>query len=106
MLHNRVAIPALYKKLEFSIIGPHNKKPVVFDDTVNFISVNNKKEAEALASLLNAEMAQRFYNAFIFWDNKRPVTIQLLKSLDIGKLAEEIGVTGIQTKPRNLFCVK
>lgn len=85
----KVAIPALYKELSFSVIRPYQNNYVVFDDTVNFIAAGSKKEAQALASLLNSENAQRFYQSFIFWDSKRPITVQLLKMLDIGKLAKE-----------------
>lgn len=87
----KVAIPALYKKLEFSVIGPHQNKTIVFDDTVNFIALDNAEEAHELANLLNSNMAGRFYRSFIFWDSKRPITVQLLKSLDIDALTAESG---------------
>lgn len=87
----KVAIPALYKKLEFSVIGPHQNKPVVFDDTVNFIALDNAEEAQELVELLNSRMADHFYQSFIFWDSKRPITIQLLKLLDIDELQSEFG---------------
>ncbi len=87
----KVAIPALYKKLKFSVIGPHQNKPIVFDDTVNFISLDNAEEAHELADLLNSSTANRFYRSFIFWDSKRPITVQLLKSLDIDRLTSELG---------------
>lgn len=86
----KIAIPALYKKSEFTIVGPYEEKPVLFDDTVNFIPLDNKREAETLLHLLNSEMAQRFYKSFIFWDNKRPITVQLLKLLDIDRLTKEM----------------
>lgn len=87
----KVAIPALYKKLEFSVIGPYQDKPMVFDDTVNFIALDNAKEALELAELLNSKTANDFYRSFIFWDSKRPITVQLLKSLDIDILQSESG---------------
>ncbi|MDO8529168.1 MAG: N-6 DNA methylase [bacterium] len=87
----KVAIPALYKKLEFSVIGPHQNKPMVFDDTVNFIALDNAQEAHELADLLNSSAAGHFYHSFIFWDSKRPITVQLLKSLDIDELQLESG---------------
>ncbi len=87
----KVAIPALYKKLEFSVIGPHQNKPIVFDDTVNFIALDNAEEAQELAVLLNSSKANGFYRSFIFWDSKRPITVQLLKSLDIDTLQSESG---------------
>lgn len=87
----KVAIPALYKKLEFSVIGPHQNKPIVFDDTVNFIALDNAEEAQELVELLNSRTASHFYRSFIFWDSKRPITVQLLKSLDIDGLQSESG---------------
>jgi len=87
----KVAIPALYKKLDFSAIGPYQGKPIVFDDTVNFIALDNAEEANELANLLNSKAASGFYHSFIFWDSKRPITVQLLKSLDIDQLLKELG---------------
>lgn len=87
----KVAIPALYKKLEFSVIGPYQNKQIVFDDTVNFISLDSAEEARELADLLNSRMSNNFYHSFIFWDNKRPITVQLLKALDIDALQSKSG---------------
>ena len=86
----KIAIPALYKKCEFSLIGKFENKPIVFDDTVNFLSVENKEEAENLLGKLNSKLANDFYKAFIFFDNKRPITVQILNHLDINKLAMSI----------------
>ena len=87
----KVAIPALYKKLTFSAVGPYRGKPVVFDDTVNFITLENAEEARELADLLNSSTANVFYESLVFWDSKRPITVQLLKSLDIDGLLRESG---------------
>ena len=87
----KVAIPAMYKKLEFFAVGPHEGKPVVFDDTVNFIATDSAEESYRLAELLNSDTADIFYRSFIFWDSKRPITVQLLRSLDIDKLSAESG---------------
>ena len=86
-----MAIPALYKKLEFFVVGPHEGKAVVFDDTVNFIAMDNAEESFRLAELLNSSKANTFYRSFIFWDSKRPITVQLLRSLDIDGLLDESG---------------
>lgn len=98
----KVAIPALYKELSFSVIGPYQDKTVVFDDTVNFIAADSEQEARELANLLNSNIARDFYHSFIFWDNKRPITVQLLKTLDIDKLSKEMGVNTLhQTNKRS-----
>ncbi|MYC39440.1 MAG: SAM-dependent methyltransferase [Candidatus Dadabacteria bacterium] len=87
----KVAIPALYKQLEFFVVGPHEGKAVVFDDTVNFIAMDNAEESYRLAEQLNSNTANIFYRSFIFWDSKRPITVQLLRSLDIDRLLAESG---------------
>lgn len=86
-----MAIAALYKKLEFFVVGPYEGKTVVFDDTVNFIAMDNAEESHRLADLLNSNTANIFYRSFIFWDSKRPITVQLLRSLDIDGLLAELG---------------
>jgi len=87
----KVAIAALYKKLEFFVVGPHEGKAVVFDDTVNFFAMDSPEESHRLADLLNSDTANDFYSSFIFWDSKRPITVQLLRSLDIDRLSAESG---------------
>lgn len=82
----KVAISALYKKLEFKIVGSVGKKPIVLDDTQNFVPCSSYKEAKRIADLLNSNIAKEFYKSFIFWDEKRPITISLLKYLDVNKL--------------------
>ncbi|HTU88513.1 MAG TPA: hypothetical protein VMF69_00310, partial [Gemmataceae bacterium] len=46
-------------------------------------------QAEYLAALLNSPTAQAFYRAFVFWDTKRPITADLLRRLDLRRIAEE-----------------
>lgn len=87
----KVAIAGLYKKLTFHAIGPHDDKPVVFDDTCYFVPCRSEREAVIVASLLNSPQAREFYSAFIFWDAKRPITVDVLARLDVAKIAAEIG---------------
>jgi hypothetical protein len=86
----KVAISGFYKSLNFSVVGPLEKKPVVLDDTCYFISCRNKDEAYCLAEILNSEVAQEFFSSLIFWDSKRPITAGLLNRLDITALAQEL----------------
>lgn len=83
---HKVAISGLYKRLQFEVVGGYQGKPVVFDDTVYFLSCQSKQEAELLASLLNSDPARQFYSAFIFWDSKRPITVDVLRRLDLRKV--------------------
>lgn len=86
----KVAISGLYKQLRFTVVGPHQGKPVVLDDTCYFIACASSTEAELLATMLNSTIAQQFFHAFIFWDNKRPITATLLNQLNLLALAKEL----------------
>ncbi len=87
----KVGIAGLYKKLDFKVVGPHEGKPVVLDDTCYSVPCQTQAEAELVASLLNSEPAREFYSAFVFWDAKRPITVDLLRRLDLRRLAAELG---------------
>jgi len=88
----KVAISGFYKRLFFRAVGPHQGKPVVFDDTCYFLACRNQIEAETIQQLLNSEKARRYFAAFIFWDAKRPITIDVLRQLDLIALAGELGM--------------
>jgi tRNA1(Val) A37 N6-methylase TrmN6 len=87
----KVAISGLYKKLHFVIVGPYEGKPIVLDDTCYFIPSDSRQEAEYLAELLNSDIAKQFFEAFIFWDKKRPITAGILRRLDLMALAKALG---------------
>jgi len=88
----KVAISGMYKNLKFSVVGPYEGKPVLLDDTCYFVSCESRDEARLLASLLNSSVAQAYLRAFIFWDEKRPVTASILRNLDLVALARELGL--------------
>jgi len=88
----KVGVSGFYKKLKFRVIGPFQDKPVVLDDTCYFLACENKSEAVAIAELLNSEVAKDFFSAFLFWDTKRPITLELLRQLDLIQLARQSGV--------------
>jgi hypothetical protein len=90
--HWKVAISGFYKKLDFKVVGPYKNKPVVLDDTCYFVACRTKKEALFIAELLNSDIAKEFFSAFIFWDEKRPITVDILKRLDLLALARELGM--------------
>jgi hypothetical protein len=87
----KIAISGLYKTLTFRLYGPRNGKAVIFDDTVYFLPFEERREAETVLELLNSDPAQAFLAAMIFWDDKRPITVDLLKRLDLTKLAARLG---------------
>lgn len=86
----KVGISGLYKKLDFKVVGPYMNKPVVLDDTCYFIACISQSEAYTLAELLNSDVAREFLSAFIFWDEKRPITLSILKRLSIRALAKKL----------------
>jgi hypothetical protein len=87
----KVVISGLYKKLKFIVVGPVENKPVVLDDTCYFLSCKSEEEAVLMADLLRSKPAQQFYESFIFWDSKRPITAKILQKLNLLALAEELG---------------
>jgi hypothetical protein len=87
----KVAISGLYKQLQFRVVGPEAGKPVVFDDTCYFVACGSRAEAELVAALLSSDIAREFFAAFVFWDAKRPITVDLLRRLDLRRLADELG---------------
>lgn len=89
----KVAISGLYKRLHFTILGPHHDRPVVLDDTCYFFACTSEAEAHLLAKLLNSSTAHEFFNSFIFWDAKRPITAELLNRLDLRRLAAALDST-------------
>ncbi len=79
----KVAICALYKNLNFRLIGQIQNKPVVFDDTVYFLGFENYEEARNVLDFLYQEDSQKFLSALIFWDDKRPIKTSILNRLKL-----------------------
>ena len=88
----KIAISGLYKKINFQIIEPVNGKPVMVDDTCNFISFDTEAEAQLIFGLLTSSEVTTFLNATIFWDSKRPITTEVLNSIDLRKVAATLGL--------------
>lgn len=89
----KVAISGFYKKLKFNVIGSFENRSIVLDDTCYFLPFENEDEANKTCDLLNSKAAQEFFKSFIFWDAKRPITVDVLQKMDITKL-EKYGETG------------
>ncbi|MBK9441778.1 MAG: SAM-dependent methyltransferase [Comamonadaceae bacterium] len=85
--HWKLAICALYKKLEFRLIGPIEGRPVMFDDTVYYISFDSRDEAEIALAQLNSDDIRRLLNSMIFWDEKRPIKTAILNLVDFEKVS-------------------
>jgi hypothetical protein len=90
----KVAISGFYKKLRFVKIGPVDDKPVVFDDTIYFLPCWSEAEADFVESMLRSPAAQAFFQSMIHWDEKRPITVEILKRLSMQKLSATLGREG------------
>lgn len=88
----KIAISGFYKRLNFCIVKPLDGKSVMFDDTVNFLSFETEAEAKFIFGLITSIPSSEFLNSMIFWDEKRPITIDILKRLSLKAVARELGV--------------
>jgi len=88
----KVAISGLYKDCRFQVVGEYQNKPVVLDDTCYFIPCSSEQEASFACLLLNSDLAKRFLHALVFYDAKRPVTIDVLNRIDLKRIAERLGL--------------
>ncbi|WP_041237772.1 hypothetical protein [Gloeothece citriformis] len=86
-----MAISGFYKQLNFISIGLIQEKVVIFDHTVYFLPCYSENEAKFISELLNSQEAKLFFSWMIFWSDKRPITINLLKRLNLQSLAKELG---------------
>lgn len=87
----KIAISGFYKRLNFWLVKPIDDKPVMLDDTINFLSFDTEEEANFILSLLNSKPSLEFLESMIFWDGKRPITIDILRRLSLKAVAKEIG---------------
>jgi 16S rRNA A1518/A1519 N6-dimethyltransferase RsmA/KsgA/DIM1 with predicted DNA glycosylase/AP lyase activity len=85
----KIAISGLYKRINFKMLCPIDEKPIMVDDTCNFISCKNESEANVIFSLLTKEETRIFLESIIFWDSKRPITTEILNSIDLRKIADD-----------------
>lgn len=88
---HKVAISALHKRLAFRAVEPCDGRPIVLDDTCYFLACASRREARSVARALNGPVAQRFFQARVFWDAKRPINKQLLSALSIERLLAAAG---------------
>jgi hypothetical protein len=72
----------------------------VFDDTCNFLPCASQREAELLGTILNSTIVREYLTSRIFWDEKRPITLGILSSLNLLAAARELD---LETPLRNLI---
>ena len=63
----------------------------MFDDTIYFLPCWSEEEAAFVETLLHSDAAEAFLHSMIHWDEKRPITVEILKRLSIRKLAARLG---------------
>ena len=90
----KVAVSGLYKRSAFALIGPHEGRPVVLDDTCYFLGFETERAARRAAVALRSPLAREFLAARIFWDQKRPITKSILQSLDLAALQRALQPDG------------
>ncbi len=88
----KVAISGLYKNCRFVVIGKYKNKPVVLDDTCYSIPCSSEEEAVFACHLLNSDITKRFLHSLVFFDAKRPITIDVLNRIDLKRVAERLGL--------------
>jgi len=88
----KVAVSGLHRNPVFVLLGLHEGKPLLLDDTCYFLSFDNKAEAETVANILNSAPCREFLSALLFEDSKRPVTVELLQRLNLKAIAGAAGL--------------
>jgi len=99
----KVAISGMYKTLKFSVIGPVNARPVMFDDTCYFIPCASAKQASFILSLLNDQLCHDFLQSIVFWDAKRPVTKKLLQRVNLEALLDQVDKQALLTRASSIL---
>jgi len=82
----KVAVSGLYKRSTFTVVGPHEGRAVVLDDTCYFLAFDDESAARRAGAALQSAVASEFLAARIFWDAKRPITKSILQTLDLAAL--------------------
>ncbi len=82
----RIAICGLYKALRFRLVAPIEGNPVMFDDTVYYLSFDHESEARQILAKLQSDAALDLLSSLIFWDEKRPIKTAILNVLDWSRL--------------------
>jgi len=82
----KIGISGLYKSTHFTLVCPHNSKPIMLDDTCYFIGFDKLRLAEIAHYLLNSDVVQRFLKSIIFSDSKRSINKDILMRIDFEKV--------------------
>lgn len=89
----KVAVAGLYKNIHFRCVGNANGKPILVDDTCYCTACKTRREARFITDLLNADISRRFIHSLIFFDAKRPINAEVLRRIDLMKVAQKTRLT-------------
>lgn len=98
----KVAISGLYKTFHFTLVLPHNEKPVMLDDTCYLIGFDKIEFAIYSLILLNSKSAMQFLKSITFADAKRTFTKDVLMRIDLLKLSENIDLDELKLELEKL----
>jgi len=93
----KVAISGLYKQCVFSLVEPIDGRSVMLDDTCYFLGFDNYLDALFTATILNSWLVQKFLQAIVFVDAKRPYTKEILMRIDLATVATKLAFEDIYT---------
>lgn len=72
-------------------MGGHDYTLFTCPPRPGFLPCWSDTEAQLIANMLNSKPAQEFFESMIFWADKRPITVEILKRLDLHALSTELG---------------
>jgi hypothetical protein len=88
----KVAVSGLHRNPVFVLLGSHESKPLLLDDTCYFLPFDSEAEAQTVANILNSAPCREFLSALAFEDTKRPITVELLQRLNLKAIAGAAGL--------------
>jgi hypothetical protein len=94
----KIAISGFHKQTRFVLLGPHNGKPLVFDDASYSISFDDPAEAAMTFAILTDPAALDLVSSLTFWDSKRPINKKLLQRIDLAAIAEKVAVEDLTAR--------
>lgn len=92
----KIAISGLHKEVRFILVGQHDERPIVFDDTCYMLAFDDGVEAAMCFALLTSKGAEDLLASLIFWDAKRPINKKLLQRLDLLAIARKARVSDLE----------
>jgi hypothetical protein len=84
----KIAVSAFSKKVIFHSLTSIENKPVMLDDTCNFISLKSRAEMDYIYEMINSKKSISVLDSIIFTDSKRPITIEILNNISIEEIAK------------------